>query len=299
MQDRQLYQQILGIMSPWSVARVELALEQGEVRVFLEHATEVEWCCAECGRVCPLHDHEPPRGWRHLDTCQYRTVLYASIPRTKCPEHGVKVIQVPWAEPHGRFTALFERLVIDWLLAASQQAVAERMGLSWDEVHGIMERAVRRGLARRTAEVIPHVGVDEKAFRKGHRYVTIVTDLNRGRVLHVAKDRKRTSLDGFWKTLTGPSARGSKPWRWICTTRTWRRYGTTCRRRTRRSCMTSSMWRSIWEKRWTRCGGWRTKRCGRTGTIGWSEPGTPGCATRRTLRRSSREQTPRPPRGDV
>lgn len=203
-----MYQQILGIMSPWSVARVELALEQGEVRVFLEHATEVEWCCAECGRVCPLHDHEPPRGWRHLDTCQYRTVLYASIPRTKCPEHGVKVIQVPWAEPHGRFTALFERLVIDWLLAASQQAVAERMGLSWDEVHGIMERAVRRGLARRTAEVIPHVGVDEKAFRKGHRYVTIVTDLNRGRVLHVAKDRKRTSLDGFWKTLTGAQREG-------------------------------------------------------------------------------------------
>jgi transposase len=202
MQDRQLYQQILGITLPWSVERVELDLKQGEVRVFLEHADDAAWPCAECGRICPLHDHDPVRAWRHLDTCQYRTVLHSSVPRTKCPEHGVKVVRVPWAEPHSRFTALFERLVIDWLLAASQSAVAARMGLTWDEVHGIMDRAVKRGLARRPAEQVPRLGVDEKAFRKRHRYVTIVTDLDRGRVLYVAKDRKQASLDGFWGTLT-------------------------------------------------------------------------------------------------
>jgi transposase len=92
--------------------------------------------------------------------------------------------------------------VIDWLQAASQQAVADRMGLSWDEVHGIMERAVKRGLARREAETILHIGVDEKAFRKRHRYVTVVSDIDRSRVLYVAEDRKQKSLDGFWPTLT-------------------------------------------------------------------------------------------------
>jgi transposase len=202
MQDRQLYQQILGITAPWSVKHVELDLKQGEVRVFLEHAADAQWSCPECDRTCSLHDHDPPRAWRHLDTCQYQTVLHALLPRTKCPEHGVKVVRVPWAEPHSRFTALFERLVIDWLLAASQSAVAQRMELSWDEVHGIMDRAVKRGLARRQAEPVPRLGVDEKAFRKGHRYVTIVTDLDHGRVLYVAKDRKQASLDGFWGTLT-------------------------------------------------------------------------------------------------
>jgi transposase len=64
--------------------------------------------------------------------------------------------------------ALFEALAIHWLTAASQSAIAERMGLSWDEVHGIMERAVERGLARRKAEPLPRLGVDEKAFRKRH-----------------------------------------------------------------------------------------------------------------------------------
>jgi transposase len=202
MQDRQLYQQILGLTAPWVVERVELELEAGAVHVYVGHPATAAWACPECGRLCPLHDHAPQRTWRHLDTCQYQTLLHAAVPRTNCPEHGVRLVRVPWAEPGGHFTALFERLAIDWLREASQSAVAKRLGLSWEEIHGIMERAVTRGLARRQAEEIPHIGVDEKAFRKGHRYVTLVNDLERGRVLHVAEDRKKSSLDGFWPTLS-------------------------------------------------------------------------------------------------
>jgi transposase len=120
----------------------------------------------------------------------------------QCAEHGVRVVQLPWAEPGSRFTELFEALAIEWLKHASQQAVGDRLQLSWDEIHGIMERAVKRGLARRQAEEIPHLGVDEKAFRKGHKYLTLVNDLKRNRVLYVAEDREQSSLDGFWSTIT-------------------------------------------------------------------------------------------------
>jgi transposase len=202
MQDRQLYEQILGITAPWHVDRVELKLDAGQVHVHLAHEAGAAWSCAECGATCSLYDHSPERTWRHLDTCQYQTLVQASVPRTECPEHGVRTASVPWAEPGGRFTALFERLAIDWLKAASRSAVAERLGLSWDEVDGILERAVRRGLRRREAEAIAYLGVDEKSFKKGHRYATIVTDLQRGRVLYVAPDRKQSSFDGFWETLS-------------------------------------------------------------------------------------------------
>lgn len=202
MQDRQLYQQILGIMSPWFVERVELQLEGGEVHVHLAHANDAAWKCSECGRDCRLYDHQPVRMWRHLDTCQYQTLLHAALPRTDCPEHGPRIVQVWWAEPGSHFTALFERLAIDWLQEACQQAVARQLDLTWDEIHGIMERAVRRGLARRKADDLPHLGVDEKAFLRGHRYATIVVDTWRSRVLYVAKGRDQASLDGFWATLT-------------------------------------------------------------------------------------------------
>jgi len=111
-------------------------------------------------------------------------------------------VKLPWAQQRGRFTMLFERLAIDWLRMASQKAVAKQLGLSWDEIHGIMDRAVERGLERREAETVKQIGIDEKAFRKGHRYVTIVNDLEGSRVLYVAEERTESSLDGFWPTLT-------------------------------------------------------------------------------------------------
>ena len=182
--------------------RVDLQLKEGEVHVYLTHEDNREWACAECGVLCPLYDHQPERQWRHLDTCQYRTILHAEPPRSQCPEHGVRVVKLSWAEASSRFTALFEGLAIAWLKHASQKAVGEQLRLSWDEIHGIMERAVERGLARRQAEEIPYLGVDEKAFRKGHKYLTLVNDLTRSRVLYVAEDREQSSLDGFWPTIT-------------------------------------------------------------------------------------------------
>lgn len=202
MQDRELYAKILGIERPWYVSDVQLRLKDGEVDIFLEHDADVHWPCPQCGASCTLYDHQPARRWRHLDTCQYRTVLHASPPRIDCPEHGALAVKLAWAEPKSRFTALFEALAIDWLSVASQSGVARQLGLSWDEMHAIMDRAVRRGLARRAPEPIPAVGIDEKAARKGHNYLTIVNDLQRSRVLFVAQDRTAQALDGFWPTLS-------------------------------------------------------------------------------------------------
>lgn len=208
MQDHELYRRILGIETPWFVDSVELKLEAGEIHVYLRHDEMIDWPCPECGAVCKLYDHQPERRWRHLDTCQYQTILHAAPPRSDCREHGAKAVKVPWAEPSSRFTALFEALAIEWLKAASQTAVGGLLRLSWDEVHGIMERAVERGLQRRKAEPVSRIGVDEKAFRKGHNYLTLVNDLTRPRVLYVAEERRQSSLDGFWKTLTEEQING-------------------------------------------------------------------------------------------
>ena len=72
---------ILGIEAPWQVERVELKLEAGAVHIYLDHAQNVSWLCPECSAPSPLHDHQPERCWRHLDTCQYQTILHASPPR--------------------------------------------------------------------------------------------------------------------------------------------------------------------------------------------------------------------------
>lgn len=196
MRDKELYQQILGIEAPWRVADVDLELEDGEVRVRIVHEGK-SLSCAECGKPCPGYDHRS-RHWRHLDTCQYRTVLIAQVPRVQCPEHGVHQVRVPWGEPGSRFTALYEALIIDWLQEASISAVARQLKLTWSEVDTVLARAVRRGLARRERKLPTHLGIDETSFQKRHEYVTVVGDQRAGVVVHVADDRGRDSLDSFY-----------------------------------------------------------------------------------------------------
>ena len=97
---------------------------------------------------------------------------------------------------------------------SSGRAAATELG----QIHAIMERAVKRGPNRRKVEPVSQIGVDDKAFRKGHSYLTLVNDLHRGRVLCVAEDRRQSSLDGFWETLTWNKSAALTRWRWICGT---------------------------------------------------------------------------------
>ena len=201
MRDKDLYAQILGIKSPWQVARVELALSAGEVTVHVEQEPDARQCCPICARVSPGYDSRTRR-WRHLDTCQYKTILVADAPRVKCQEHGVVTVAVPWAAPGSGYTAMFEALVIDWLKEASTSAVARLMRLSWNAIDGMMQRAVKRGLSRREEQCVTQIGVDETAFKKRHDYVTIVSDQQAGTVLHVGSDRKKATLKAWYDGLT-------------------------------------------------------------------------------------------------
>jgi len=204
-----LYAAVLGLKAPWSVERVETQLDAGEVHVTVALPTNTRWVCPECGAEAPIHDHQE-RSWRHLDTCQFHTIVHARVPRLKCPTHGVRQLQVPWAEPGSQFTALFEALAIDWLKQATLSAVAKHLRISWDEAAGIQSRAVKRGLARREQVSPRYVGVDETSFQKRHEYVTIVSDLERSQVLYVADDRTQASLDGFWTRLPRPQLNAIK-----------------------------------------------------------------------------------------
>jgi transposase len=118
-------------------------------------------------------------------------------------EHGVKTLRVPWAGKGSRFTLLFESFAIEVLQACSSvKAAAELMRLNWHQVNEIKRRAVARGLERRESAPIKHLGIDEKSFRKGHNYVSLLTDLQRSRVLDVVEGRDGDACDKLFGTLT-------------------------------------------------------------------------------------------------
>jgi len=200
MYDKELYRQILDIKAPWEVDDVAVDRGKKEVRVRIGWTPIAPLICPKCGVVCPQYDRRE-RSWRHLDTCQYQTILTADLPRVECKEHGVLQVAVAWATAGSRLTALFERLVIDWLSEASIKAVAEQLQLSWDEVDGVMQRAVERGMERREAQEPTKIGVDETSFQKHHEYVTVINDLERKIVIDVLDDHTQETLEKGLKSL--------------------------------------------------------------------------------------------------
>jgi len=199
----QHYALLLGLREDWVVQSVDLDLEAQRVEIHLQDNPDSKCGCPECGLPSPLKDHSEERTWRHLDTMQFETVIKARIPRTNCPEHGVHNVHIPWASPHGRFTLLFEAFAIRVLRASSSiEKGRQLLGLGWEAAQKIMDHAVERGLERRDLEEIKRVGIDEKSFGKGHDYVSLMTDIDGGRVLEVVPGRTREAADSLWKTLS-------------------------------------------------------------------------------------------------
>lgn len=194
------YSQALGLVDPWKVTTVSLDTSGKTLDIDVVY-DDRQAPCPECGTICIVHNLRERRSWRHLDMMQFTTTINAQTPRTDCPEHGVKTIRTPWSDAHSRFTLLFEAFAIEVLQATASVKQAQLLlRLSWDAVQRVKERAVSRGLARRAEETIRHAGIDEKSFLKGHKYASLCTDIDRGRMLDVVQDRTKESAETLIKT---------------------------------------------------------------------------------------------------
>lgn len=134
--------------------------------------------------------------------------LEADAPRVSCPRHGAVVAAVPWARPGSRFTTAFEDQA-GWLCAHMPvSAAAVLLRTTWRSLQGILERVTGElaGGADRLAG-LARIGIDEKAWRKGHRYITVVTDHDRGQLVWAAEGRSGDTLRQFFDELGEERAR--------------------------------------------------------------------------------------------
>jgi transposase len=208
MQDAKFFEQMLGLREPWSVKSVTLDLPGQKVMVEVEVKPGTVW--GDGGELLPVHGWEQ-REWRHLDTMQFETVIRARVPRVRRRKEGdeggwiTEMVTVPWAGPRSRWTLLFEAWSLKVLQASeSVHAACVLLRLHWESAHTIMRRAVDRGLERRDLEEVRLVGIDEKSQGRGHDYVTVCNDLEKGRVLEVVRERTTEAARGALRCL-GPA----------------------------------------------------------------------------------------------
>jgi len=170
----------LGVTPPWRLVGQELETEKSphELYLRLEADRGALFACPDCGRSCKAHDFGEFR-WRHLNFFQHHCYITARVPRTDCPEHGVKRVQVPWAREGSGFTLLFEQAALMLAREMPVLAAAREMAITDQRLWRIIEHYVGAALKRLDLADLKAIAFDETASKRGHNYVTIFIDLDR------------------------------------------------------------------------------------------------------------------------
>ena len=191
----------LGMKSHY-VARVEET--EDAVIAYVERIGRRQLNCARCGLPCKsTHGRsKKQRTWRDLSLRQSPMKIRYRPFRVCCHRcKKVKVEKVPWAEPWSRVTMALAAAVAVMARQLSWLEVASYFDLDWKTVAEIVRFAVTEGLKRRRWKPLHTIGVDEVSRRKGHTYLTLVYDLERGRIVWIGETRKREAIDSFFQWL--------------------------------------------------------------------------------------------------
>lgn len=158
-----------------------------------------QFLCHVCQQPAPIYDHAPEREWRHLDTCDCPTYLYARNPRVSCPKHGLVNGVFHMAEPGVSFTHKIEAKCIAAMLQCDIKGTSSLIDVSSDILENFQKRAVMRGMERRGDQVPTSMGIDEKQVFTRHKYFTIITDLDEVRVHDVIDQRNLSSISPWFE----------------------------------------------------------------------------------------------------
>ena len=112
MKDTELIQIALMLTPPWKVAECQFDVNQERLNIHLDFLKGSQFSCPACDQAdCAVHDTKE-KSWRHLNFFQHETYMTARVPRIKCSNCGVRLINVPWARTGSEFTLLFEAYIM-------------------------------------------------------------------------------------------------------------------------------------------------------------------------------------------
>jgi transposase len=179
----------------------------GEIVIIAEPTSKL-YCCAVCGSEEVWGQGGTWRRFRTLPLGSKAVHLEVWVPRLKCREcRAVRQIAIGFARPRRTYTKSFERYVLELSRQMTIKAVADHLGVSWDIVKDIQKRYLYKRFARPKLKHLRQIAIDEISTGKGHKYVTIVLDLQSGAVVHVGQGKGGDALKPFWKRLRASGAK--------------------------------------------------------------------------------------------
>ena len=164
--------------------------------------------CSSCRSRHVIRFGHKARTFKMLPVGGRKVELVVNIPRLCCKDCGsIRQAHLAFADPKKHYTRSLERFAIDLCRVMSIQDVAELIGLGWDTVKDIHKRHLRRKYRSFDIKKVRHIAIDEVYLGKKRKYITIVLDLQSGRVIHIGKGKGKDALKGFWRRLKRSKAK--------------------------------------------------------------------------------------------
>jgi len=173
------------------------------IEVNLEARKNGRPICSGCGQPGPGYDRLRERRFEFVPLWGIAVYFMYAMRRVDCPTCGVKVEQVPWCDGKNQLTTTYRWFLAGWAQRLSWKGVACAFGTTWQNVFRSVKHAVSWGLAHRSLEGIEAIGVDEIQWQRGHKYLTLVYQIDEEcrRLLWAGKDRTAKTLLRFFRML--------------------------------------------------------------------------------------------------
>jgi len=180
---------------------------EGSINFWARQEPE-SWRCSACGSSRVIGRGNQVRWFHALPIGGRQVTIFLRVPRVECHDCGVvRQVVVPFARPRRTYTKAWERYVLELGRLMTIRDVARHLGVSWGLVKEIQGRDLARRFARPKLKHLKQIAIDEISIGKGHRYLTVVLDLETGRVVHVGQGKGAEALKSFWKRLRASHAR--------------------------------------------------------------------------------------------
>jgi len=187
----------------YAQARFVRHLGQPSIEVLVRPRKGSRARCSGCGVRCAGYDHLPERRFAFIPLWGFPVFLVYARRRVDCPDCGIVAEKIPWAEGKHHLTKAYMLLLSRWARKLSWREVSKAFHTSWEQVYHAVEWVVQWGLEHRSLEGIKAIGVDEIQYSKGHKYLTLVYQIDAGgvRLLWAGRERTMKTFRQFFDLL--------------------------------------------------------------------------------------------------
>ena len=190
MKSKDFILRLLDLGNDWEIEDIIINERFKEIDIYVKY-TSSKGLCSTTLKECIIYDYGEERRIRHLDLFEYNTYINVRIPRVKNNKSEVTKIKLEWLDDRVSYSYLFELKVVTALLMSKNQTkTADFFDTTYDIVHGIMLRAVNRGLLKRNLDTTEILSIDEKSYGNGQKYISILSDPISKKVLDIIEGRK-------------------------------------------------------------------------------------------------------------